>query len=61
MRILITGGVIVTEEETFEGDILVEDGKILEVTRNEKDKLTFHRPSSATGSGLETPSVSKGE
>ena len=34
MKILVTKGTVVTEEETFEGDVLIEDGKILEVMRN---------------------------
>ena len=37
MKSLIHGGTVVTETGMFQGDVLIEDGKILEVLRHEKD------------------------
>ena len=34
MRTLIRGGTIVTETETYQGDVLIEDGKILEIRKD---------------------------
>ena len=36
MKTLVRGGTIVTEQEAFPGDVLIEDGRILEVARNGK-------------------------
>ena len=38
MKTIIRGGTVVTEEGTYQGDILIEDGKISEVLRNEKNR-----------------------
>ena len=42
MKTLIRGGKIVTETEVYQGDILIGDGKISEVLRNEKNRPQWH-------------------
>ena len=34
MKTIIRGGTIVTETETYQGDVLIEDGKILEIRKD---------------------------
>ena len=41
MKTIIRGGTIVTEAETYQGDVLIENGTILKVTRNEKDRSSI--------------------
>ena len=38
MKTRICGGMIVTEKETFRGDLLIEDGRILEICRQDGGK-----------------------
>ena len=48
MRMLIRGGTVVTETGTFQGDVLIEDGKILEVLKG-KDEAAADEVIDAAG------------